>query len=213
MRYCKPIINSLLLFTIPISPLYPQTENPQVEEFPTEKFPFSDRLFSYDDVLKLLGEIESGEAEEKYTPEELERITQFIIFLAREGLLPGEDTEQLEKDIMDLLYGESDGENEFFYSLNQGSDYIIVPAVFDSAGKILFCKGWLKKKFDQIKTYVKRHKKAIIIGAAIVVATAVVIGVAAAATAGAAAVGTAATSPSDSDKPSLKKKLLFHYHL
>ncbi|MCI0382769.1 MAG: tetratricopeptide repeat protein [Chlamydiae bacterium] len=197
MRICKSIINSLLLFTIPSAPLYPQTENPQVEESPTEKFPFSDRLFSYDDVLKLLDEIESGEAEEKYTPEELERITQFIVFLAREGLLPGEDAQELEKDIMDLLYGENDEENEFFYSFNYRYDHAIIPIVF----KVIPCRGWLKKKLDKVKRFVKEHKKAIIIGTAIVVATAVVIGVAVAATAGAAAVGTAgAASSPDHDK-------------
>ncbi|MCI0382222.1 MAG: hypothetical protein L0207_04125 [Chlamydiae bacterium] len=211
MRYCKPIINSILLFTIPAVPLYPQTEPPQIEQSPTEKLltSLSDRLPSYDDVLKLLDEIESGEAEEKYTPEELERITQFIVFLAREGLLPGDDVQELENDTHDLLYGEDgNGSYEFFYSLNQGSDYIIVPAVFDSVGKIILCKGWLKKKFDKIKGYVKRHKKAIIIGAAIVVATAVVIGVAAAATAGAAGVAGAASSPGHDkkEKPTPEEK-------
>lgn len=43
-------------------------------------------LWTFDEILDLLDEIESGEFEEKCSEEDLENLIQFLIFLARAGV-------------------------------------------------------------------------------------------------------------------------------
>ena len=63
-------------------------------------------LFYYDDIIALIDAIENDELEE-CSPEEEEELLQFLIMLAREGVLPG-DKETLEQDIRELLSDEDD---------------------------------------------------------------------------------------------------------
>ncbi len=149
------------------------------------------QFFSYDEVLDLLEKLEEGELEQRCSFDEFERINQFIAYLAKQGVLPNEIDEglALESDIREFLNFEQNP-YEYAYSLYQGSEYAIIPALFYGQRDILLCKGWLKKKWEQTKKFVKKHKKAIIVGAAVVVAAATVVGiVAAVSTAGAAAAG------------------------
>ncbi|MGE5196788.1 MAG: hypothetical protein ACM3JI_05605, partial [Anaerolineae bacterium] len=160
--------------------------------------------FSYDDVLDLIEELEEGDLEKRCSAEEIERINNFIVELARHGILPNDVYEEfvLENDIEELLHGD-----ELLFSLAYGEDYVLAPAIFYEQGDIVLCKSWFKKKWDQVKKFVKKHKTAILIGAAVVVATTVVIcAVAAASTAAAAGAAAASDAASSSDSDSDKKE-------
>ncbi len=98
MSKLKVFTASLLLATTPTMLVYPQytpitfqVQRVSNEEQRTEK----DYILSYDDMLRLLDEIESGELENKCTPEELEKVKHFVAFLAKEGVLPNNSEESL----------------------------------------------------------------------------------------------------------------------
>jgi tetratricopeptide (TPR) repeat protein len=214
MYKLKTFTTSLLLATTPTMLAYPQYTPPyssqrvDYEEKSAEK----DYVLSYDDMLHLLDEIESGELENRCTPEELERLKHFVAFLAKEGTLSDGSVESmsLDDDIEDLL----DGENNIYkdaisFASPTEYQYLIVPAVLNGHGEIVLCKSWIKKKWDQVKKFVKKHKKEIIIGAVVVVAAAVVVvavaaasSAAAGAAAGAAGAAGAAAGSSDSNHKS-----------
>jgi len=86
-----------------------------------------------------------------------------VILLSRQGILPGETSEDdLEKDIQELLDASSD-DYEYNYSFYHGDEYEITPAVyyFNEKKPTILCKSWVKKKHHQVKKYVKHHKKEI----------------------------------------------------
>jgi len=186
-----------------------QVQRVNYEEQRTEK----DYTLSYDDMLRLLDEIESGELEKKCTPEELERVKHFVAFLAKEGALPdnSEESLSLDEDIEDLLNGEDSIYEDAVSFVTPGEyQYMIIPAVLNGHGEVILCKSWVKKQWKHVKKFAKKHKKALIIGAAVVVAAAVVVVAVAAASsaaAGAAAAGAAgaAGAAADSNHNSDKK--------
>lgn len=141
-------------------------------------------LLTYDDILLLLEQIESGRLEAEVA--ELEQINEFLARLAMEGALPGELEESilLAEDIDHLL---SEERCQLLEGLSEG--WSIEHGLFyeDYEYSLVKSKGLLQKA----KEFIKRHKKEIIIGAVIVVAVAVVIA-AAVLTAPAAASGAAA---------------------
>jgi hypothetical protein len=192
---------------MPSVTLYPHVDlsytTIQTEE--TVQEPFKISLQSYDDVLNLIDDLEAGELEKKCSQADLEKINHFLANLATQGVLPNEAEEEfvLKNDIQELLHGE-DNPYEYYFSLGQGGDYVIVPAVFYRDGEIVLCKSWIKKQWDQTKKFVKKHKKAIIIGAAVVVAAVIVVGVVAASSAAAAAGAAAAGSDNEKDKSKAK---------
>ena len=201
MRYSKLFVNLVLFFTVPLSIAYPKAEIPVIpihsqtvssETDVIQRHGYNNPFFSYDDILDLLEELEEGDLEKRCSPEELERINYFIALLAKQGILPNEVDEEfiLENDIQELLYSDPNS-SDFTYSLYQGGDYEIAPVIFFGPGEVILCKSWIKKKWEQTKKFVKKHKKAIIIGAAVVVAATVVICVVAASAAGAAAAASA----------------------
>ncbi len=204
MRYSRLIVHSILLFTVPALALYPQVEVPPIHEAEKDYFP-NDHLWSYDSILNLLDDLESGELEKRCSPEDLERVNYFLANLAKQGILPNETEEELvlDRDIQELL---SEEEDSYGYSFDQRSDYSKAFTAAYGPGKVIFCKSWIHKKWDQVKKFTKKHKKAIIIGAAVVVAAAVVVvavaaaSTATAAAAGAGAAGAAAASGSEKEK-------------
>ncbi|MBF5059856.1 tetratricopeptide repeat protein [Candidatus Neptunochlamydia vexilliferae] len=169
---------------------------------------------TYDEILTLIDQIESGELEEGCSLQNLEKIDRFMALLAMEGVLPDGsiDVCELEEDIEDLL---GDQENPFTYAFYTGNvgEYTVLPALLrgSSQYEMILCKGWLGKKWKKTKKFVRKHKKAIIIGAVVVVVvTAVVVASVAtggaavtAAHAGAAAVGAAGAGAAEkgSSKP------------
>jgi tetratricopeptide (TPR) repeat protein len=204
----KLLVNSVFLFTTPSIALYPQSplsrttiNNDEVSQVPL------DRLLSYDDILNFMESIENGNLESECNLADLERINQFLVELAREGILPNEFEEAyvLENDIQELLYGH-DNSHTYSFAFNHADDvsYLAIPAIFYDDGQIILCKSWVDKKIHQIKKFIKKHKKEILIGAAVVVAAAAVIctAAAAAAAAGTAAGAAAAASGPDKHEPS-----------
>lgn len=211
MNFLKTFTHTVLLVTTPSIALHPQNNLPQEMHAKTEEAGIS-HFLSYDEIINLLDDLESGELEKRSTPEDLEKVNHFLALLATEGALPGDldDDYILEEDVEQLLNGE---ENiyQYAFSLGSNSEYMIVPAVFNSHGEIVLCKSWLKKKWEKTKKFVKEHKKEIIIGAIIVVAAAtVVVAVTAATAAGVAAAtagaaGAAASSESNKEEPAPEK--------
>lgn len=143
--------------------------------------------FTYDDVLDLIEEIEEGDLENRCSEAQLNKITEFVALLAREGVLPEDVNEKssIEDDVRDLLQLDSN-RNEILYSLYRGGENLVIPSVYYGQGDIMLCRSWAKKKWDNTRHFVKKHKTAIIIGAAVVVAVVVVCVVV-------ASVGTAST--------------------
>ncbi|MBI3211183.1 MAG: hypothetical protein HYZ47_00640 [Simkania negevensis] len=185
MRKLNIFTHSLLLLTTPSFLLYPQNA-PSPVTFQVQKINeegIQKKLmptFSYDEIMYFIEELESGELEKKCTPEELEKVTHFLTFLAKEGQLPeiAEDAFSLDEDIEELLEGEYNL-LDYTFSLKNPGEYRILTTVSHNCGEVILCKGWIKKKWERTKKFVKKHKKEVVIGAAVVVAvTAVVVSVA-----------------------------------
>jgi tetratricopeptide (TPR) repeat protein len=221
MHKLKAFTTSVILATTPITLVYPQAISPytpfQMQRVSdNEKRTEKDYILSYDDMLRLLDEIESGELENRCTSEELERLKHFVAFLAKEGVLPdgSEESMSLDGDIEDLLDGEDNIYKDAVSFAAPGEyQYLIIPALLNGHGEIVLCKGWLRKQWDHVKKFVKKHKKELIIGAVVVVAAAVVVvavvaassaaaGAAAASAAGAAGAAGAAVGSSNSNQKS-----------
>lgn len=140
--------------------------------------------FIYDDILDLLTVIEENNLEYLYSFEELYKINQFLAYLALKGGLSNDEVFNLEDDIQELLY---EGEDSYYYLL-----------ISQYPEDVRLCRSWITKKCKQVKKFVKKHKKAIVIGTLVVVAvTAVVLTAGAAAGAVAGAAGTAGAAASD----------------
>jgi hypothetical protein len=240
MRKFHRLISSLLLLTCTSFLTCPQYahSSPQFQELP-----FADFNLTYDDVLRLLRDIEE-ERIDNLSEEELNRISRFVAYLAEIGIDPKniDANVTLKNDIAALFH-----DQEYFYEFAQqgNSAYAstTLSALLNGKGDAMarLCKRKKDKKkdkkekhkkdkkkkeeikkdnhkhedhekhehkkgfFSRIAHFVKKHKKAIIIGAVIVVAAAaVVVAVGAVSTAaaakGATAVGAAvapALAPSD----------------
>lgn len=193
---------SLYSLDIPVVTIQPHSINT------TQMLP-DDYIFTYDDVLDLIEELEEGDLEKRCSFDELARINQFLARLAAAGRLPDTNSEELERDINELLINSY--EDTFSFAPSTAYNYLMAPAFFSSYGEISLCKGWFHKTWDQTKHFTKKHKKAILIGVAIVVAVVVVVGVAAAVSAGAAAAAGAAAS--DSGEDTLQARITTQPHL
>jgi hypothetical protein len=197
MGYYKLVVHSVLLFTSPSIALHPHSNSLpailQVQKVSLEERQIASHCTpSYDEIIQLLNAIESGELEKKCTPEELERIKYFVAFLAKEGALPDDSEESLsmDNDIEELL---NEDDTTFSFEAYDNYQYMIVPAVWNEQSEIVLCKSWAKKQWKHIKKFAKKHRKALIIGAAVVVAaTVVIVAVAASSVAAGAAAASAA---------------------
>ncbi|MGE5196464.1 MAG: hypothetical protein ACM3JI_03945, partial [Anaerolineae bacterium] len=166
LRYSRLLSNFLLLLLIPCLIIYPQAEvtahTVQAKELATSMDIVQGQenaTFSYDEIIRFVEELEEGELEKRCTPQELERINHFIVFLAKEGILPDDSNEAsvLEDDIEELLHTENS--YSALFSLDYGGAYVL-PAVFYGGVEAMLCKSWFKKKWDQAKKFVKKNKKA-----------------------------------------------------
>ncbi len=200
----------LLLFIVPTLafPLQPEPLPPI--SFPTDvplQTQADQLLLNYDELLDW---IENIEDDERYTPDQIERIAYFLTFLARNGATPSNpiSSQALEQDIQSFLC-----DSHSFRSLPHGCNdsYSMQSPLYYSAAKTTLYKGWVKKQRNSLKKFVKKHKTAIIIGVAIVVVTVAVIAViavtgataATSAVAAAAAATGAAHDESEKSPPSL----------
>jgi hypothetical protein len=210
----KPLLSCLskfiLLLLIPILILYPEAEVlASINHVPQHTIDVQNDAyepsFTYDDILDLLDELECDEPEEEYSLEELRDINNFIALLARQGVLPHEtfEREAIENDIEELL-NESEALFDYQCASFYEDDYSINLAIFSGKRDIFLCKSWASKQWHQTKKFVKKHKKAIIIGAAVVVAATVVVCavVAVSSAAAVAAVGAAGAAAAFEKTPS-----------
>ena len=65
--------------------------------------------FTYDDIIDLLDHIENEDIGD-CSAEEFEEIVHFLIFLSRQGVLSTDESEELEKDIQELLGDDADSD-------------------------------------------------------------------------------------------------------
>ncbi|MDE3046504.1 MAG: tetratricopeptide repeat protein [Verrucomicrobiota bacterium] len=166
------------------------------------------RTLSYDEVVDLLAWIESDSFGESHSIDELDQINQFISFLAMEGVTDDEKIDMAQATAS--LFRKND--LQYASLMNPDFGYTIQPAIyFEDFPDIVLCKSWVKKQWNHTRAFVKKHKKAIIIGTiivvtvAVVVVSAVVISSAAAGTAaasGLASVGSVAGSSDSNQTPS-----------
>jgi len=197
MKKLRIFIHALLLATTPTLFAYPLETLPKIV-VQNEQQKIHPSAFSYDEVLALLNELESGEAENKYNSEDLERINQFVSLLAEEGMIMDDIT--LHQDVAFLL-------NE------EGPSWSY--AYFFGDAEFVLCGGFISSKWHQTKKFVKKHKKTILIGAVVVVGAAAIVyaviaastvatGAAAATTAGAAKAGSHPSSKLQEPKEKLE---------
>ncbi|CCB87742.1 unknown protein, partial (plasmid) [Simkania negevensis Z] len=181
MRKLKLLTHCTLLATMPALLAQPQNYSPQVTfQMVNHGYPQDTEEWiqptTYDEIVQMLDDLESGELERRYSPMQLERVNEYLAFLAKEGILPNEyeEEETLEEDTYDLMYGE-DSAFQLVHYLENSHEYMIIPAVINgySGYNIIQC-GKISKAWKKTKKFVKKHKKAIIIGAVVVVAVAVV---------------------------------------
>jgi|GEM_PF-1126018 len=207
MRLLKLCIYLLLLVTTPTLLAVPTHAVASTSKFPSGKlnknFKKEKRYQSatYDEILVLLDEIESGKAEKKYSSKDLKRINKYLAYLAEKGMTPGvTETTTLRSDIACLL--------------NNHKSLSHYDTCFIENLDIIAAKSWFSSGWKNTKNFTKKHKKAIIIGAVIVVATAaIVISVgtaspgAVSAIAGAAGAGGSSIAPDQSQDTSTEPKL------
>ncbi len=138
-----------------------------------QKLKRDEPIHSYDEVVNLLKEIENGALEKHCSEDDLFRVNQFLVKLAQEGVISNDILEKyrLACDIQELF----EESPIYEYALSDGEECFIVPQFYPDDAQFVLCKSSLSKKWKKVRKFVKKHKKAIIIGAAVVVATAVVI--------------------------------------
>ncbi len=180
---------------------------------PAPKFPHltteardkkKDPIPSYDEMMQFLDDIESGALEKRCSPEDLERIKDLLVFLARQGVLPdnSESSLSLEDDISELL----DGKETLYYEDDSplfgtsNNQFMIVPALFHGDAEIVLTRNFASNIWRATKKFIKKHQKEIIIGVAIVVGVGVIIGAVSAGAAGAVGAGAVGAASSKSDK-------------
>jgi hypothetical protein len=186
-----------MVFTIPSMAIPPQIPVPIIETIGelnvhTQQNP---EILNYEDILSLVDAIEREEVDSRCSPEDLEKIAEFVAMLAREGTSSDDPVNAgiLQQDVYTLL-------NEVkntppFFAYDHEASYRIDPAIYFNYADVHLCKkrSWFSEKCHSIGKFVRKHKKAIIIGAVVVVA-AVVVTVAVVSLVGASAVSTAAVA-------------------
>lgn len=215
MHKLRLFVYCIMLATTPTLLACPQNTFPQVSNKKANRGYMEEtrewvRPTTYDEVMQMLEDLESGELEKKYSPLQLERVNSYLATLAKEGILPDEFGKEidLEDDTYELMYGE-DSAFQLANYLENSNDYMIIPAVLDnySSYDIVQC-GKISKAWKKTKKFAKKHKKAIIIGAVVVVAvTVVTVAVVAASSASAAtAAGAAGAAAGAGSGPSKSKQ-------
>jgi len=194
------VVHLTLILMLPSFILYPQAHIPAVAVPAQENIEKQPGEMRFDDIINLINTIEDGALEQNCSPDELERINCFLAALAKEGIIPDDEENEsvLENDIQKLI---SEEDRPYEYILDRESGYNIISAAFlknspslrfgRNSGEVVLCKSWASKRWKHTRHFVKKHKKAILIGAAIVVAATVVVCAVAAVSAASAAAAAA----------------------
>jgi len=199
-------VHLTLILMLPSFILYPQAHIPAVAVPAQENIEKQPGEMRFDDIINLINTIEDGALEQNCSPDELERINCFLAALAKEGIIPDDEENEsvLENDIQKLI---SEEDRPYEYILDHESGYNIISAAFlknspslrfgRNSGEVVLCKSWASKRWKHTRHFVKKHKKAILIGAAIVVAATVVVCAVAAVSAASAAAAAAASQKNE----------------
>ncbi len=84
----RSYIHSLLLVTSPSFLAYPQCGHTS-QQISFQESPFANFNLTYDDALRLLRDVEEGRID-NLSEGELDKISRFMAYLARTGMVPGE---------------------------------------------------------------------------------------------------------------------------
>ncbi|MDX8430215.1 MAG: hypothetical protein SNF33_00160 (plasmid) [Candidatus Algichlamydia australiensis] len=143
-----------------------------------------------DDVLNFIDAIEKG-AIVPSNLRELELLQNMVVNFARNGVLSSDFSTAgwVEQDIYELFNESSDNDWYFDYSEYGFENYGSFSGNFEQDREFLLCSSGISKKWKKAKSFVRKHKAAIIAGAVIVVAIVVVVVV----TGESSSVGTVAT--------------------
>ncbi|MCK4935093.1 MAG: hypothetical protein KAR79_05850, partial [Simkaniaceae bacterium] len=158
MNKLRAIIHLLMLAITPSLIAFPQNH---LQHISIVNFESWTPPKTYDEILIMLDELESGEFEKKYSTTQIEQVNEYLVFLATEGLLPEEFEEEitLEEDIEDLMY-EDVRPFQFASSWAVNNEYMIIPATYNGYSNydIVYCGG-ISKSWKKTKKFLKRHKK------------------------------------------------------
>lgn len=203
MKILRMLVHSLLLVSIPLCSATPIPT--LLDPHYADRYYFWNPQLSYDDIIDLIHDIESKELAYKCPEEDIEKIVQFVVAMAKFGFLPGEDTTELERDSAALL----EGNDAYFDAWDRNE---VIPLCSNQQFRFVLCKSWFGKRLDVVGRYCKKHKKALIITGSVVVGALVAVGIASAAGVGAVAglAGAASdhkTSHGDSSIPSQTPQL------
>ena len=129
---------------------------------------------AFDDILELIDEIENSELEERCSSEQIEKVAYFLSILARNGAAPSDPISLalIDQDINTLL---CEASSFRFLTQEYPAMYSIEPAASFGNEDVPLCKSWVSKQSHSLKKFVKKHKTAIIIGAAVVVAVTIAV--------------------------------------
>ncbi|MBY0528835.1 MAG: hypothetical protein K2P51_01445, partial [Rhabdochlamydiaceae bacterium] len=81
MSHIKTYIHGLILATTPSLLLYPEAPPSVISESKSHSYDLT-----YDDMIDFIHAIESGELENKYSAQELDRVIEWIAYLAQQGV-------------------------------------------------------------------------------------------------------------------------------
>ncbi len=178
-----------------------------INETPSHsKISVCEQLLTYDDLLLLIEDIETGQLEKRCDIKDLEEINALLTRFAEGGILPGQ--EDLQNDIDQLLNLDLDPYRQISTMSKEGC--LILPAISYGQAEMVLCKSWTGKQWNHTKKFVKKHKKAILIGAAIAVAATVVVCAVIAYSSAAAAAGAigAVAAAVEHDSPKIERQPL-----
>jgi len=165
VRRLKLFARCTILVTTSTLLVYPQQHLPHVTfatmhdgyQHETEKWA---RPNTYDEVLQLFEDLESGKLEKTYSTIQLQQLIEYLAILAREGVLPNqpEEAQAIAEDVYELMYGE-DGVCRLTYNLQSSHGSMMVPAVLygQSGYRYVQC-GWVSGAWRKAKQFVKQLK-------------------------------------------------------
>jgi hypothetical protein len=170
MKYFSKAVLASLVVTTSTLNAYPNDNIPALSMQQVSEIP-DPRNLSYDEVINLLELIESDFFEERCSVCELDQANRLLSLLAMEGATEDEKID-VETSVASLFKTD---DCQYAYWIDD-AQYSIQPAIFrGDQQNIILCQSWFKKQWDQTRSFVKKHKKAIIIGAIVVVAVTVVV--------------------------------------
>lgn len=201
MKIFHRIVSFILLITTPALIAYPSETPIVVRHSHYQPLVIPDlRTLSYDEMVHLLRKIESDQLDRRTSAEELDQINQVISLLALEGAT--EQEKPLIASDISSLFRNDDVQYALLTDLE--TNYAPEAAIYtEDAEDVVLCRHWLKNQWKQTRRFVRKHKKAIVIGTIIVVTVAVVVVAAVAISSSAAGVAAATGGALASDSPSV----------